>query len=383
MNNSRNTMESLFSSMPEYNLNDYTVVVFGAGNTSALYQKCFELEGIYPVCYIDNNEAKHGTVFHGAPVISVDELVSKQHTFDKPALVLICSAQISICRQIQVQLQECELAYAVVDAIVFNKNKESIIKVYELLEDDFSKDTYAEIVQARMNNSPVPESILSNDQYFLPPQFSDRSGNEVFVDIGAYVGDTVEEYLRQTLGVFEKIYAFEPDVNNFLALSHRAERLKKEWGFSDEKLIIVQGGVGAKTESKAFSTPSDLENQQSVTTRLEASFAANTTEGADEVIIHALDDYFREQRVSFIKADIESYELDMLRGAESVIKRDRPLLAVCLYHNASDMFTIPLFVKELYKGYKLKIRHYRYGFLETVLYAYVSDGDTVNGCNYV
>jgi hypothetical protein len=94
------------------------------------------------------------------------------------------------------------------------------------------------------------------------------------------------------------------------------------------------------------------------------------TDGTEEIPLYALDDYFKEQKVSFIKADIESYELDMLRGAESIIKRDKPLLAVCIYHNASDMYTIPLFIKELNNNYKLKIRHHTYSLLDTVLYAY-------------
>ena len=91
---------------------------------------------------------------------------------------------------------------------------------------------------------------------------------------------------------------------------------------------------------------------------------------AEEVTVYALDDYFREQRISFIKADIESYELDMLHGAESVIKRDKPLLAVCHHHSASDMFMVPLFIREICKDYKLKMRHHKYSLMETVLYAY-------------
>ncbi|GHT48154.1 hypothetical protein FACS1894102_0550 [Spirochaetia bacterium] len=87
-------------------------------------------------------------------------------------------------------------------------------------------------------------------------------------------------------------------------------------------------------------------------------------------MIYALDDYFKEQRVSFIKADIESYELDMLHGAQNIIKRDKPLLAICIYHNASDMFTIAKFIKELEPSYKLKVRQHTYTFAETVLYAY-------------
>jgi len=87
-------------------------------------------------------------------------------------------------------------------------------------------------------------------------------------------------------------------------------------------------------------------------------------------MVYAIDDFFKEQQVSFLKADIESFELDMLRGAESVIKRDKPLLAICIYHNASDMFTIPLYIKELCSDYKFKIRQHAYDFAETVLYAY-------------
>jgi hypothetical protein len=105
--------------------------------------------------------------------------------------------------------------------------------------------------------------------------------------------------------------------------------------------------------------------------RLGANFITDNTEDAEKVMVYALDDYFKEQQVSFIKADIESYEQDMLHGAEAVIKRDKPLLALCIYHNASDMYTIPLSIKELCGDYKLMIRQHSYRFDETVLYAYI------------
>ena len=374
MNNYYDAMEEALLSTPDYNLNDYTVTVFGAGNTATLYQKCFEHEGIRPVYYIDNNKAKQGTEFHGVPVISVEQLLSLQSTFSKPVIILICSALPYRCEEIRAQLDGYGLTHVIADAIVFNKNRETIKKVYGLLEDDASKDTYAELIRARINISPVSETIVSNNQYFMPPQFFGRSENEIFVDIGAYVGDTVEEYLRNKSGVFGKIYAFEPDTLNFQALSCRSERLRREWGLSNERLTLVHGGVGARTEKKSFFAPPDLTGLAPASARLGATFLADSTEGAEEVMIYAIDDYFKEQNVSFIKADIESYELEMLRGAESVIKRDKPLLAICLYHNATDMFLIPMFVKELYKDYKIKIRHYRYSFMETILYAYALGG---------
>jgi FkbM family methyltransferase len=199
------------------------------------------------------------------------------------------------------------------------------------------------------------------------PSFLEQSGNEVFVDLGAYVGDTIEQYINKKSGVFGKIFAFEPDIRNFSALLNRSTRLKNEWGFSDHKLVFINGGVGAKTEQMYLSPPhEDLFDS----TRLGANFNSNKTDGT-KVMIYALNDYFKEQKVNFIKADIESYESDMLHGAEFIIKRDKPLLAVCIYHNASDMFTIPLFIKELCNDYILKIRHHTYNFAETVLYAYI------------
>jgi FkbM family methyltransferase len=347
------------------NLNDYTVVVFGAGNTSVLYQKCFELEGIHPVYYIDNSEAKQGTIFQGVPVISVEKLVTLQQTFSKPVFVLICSAQIDVCNEIQLQLQKYGLIYATIDNFVFEKNKDSVKAVHDLLEDDFSKEVYTQIIYSRTNNSQIPESLVSNESYFLLSHFLKHSEKEIFVDLGAYVGDTVEQYINKKSGVFKKIYAFEPDAVNFSALEHRSARLKREWAFSDDKLTLVHGGVGATTELKYFAASSNMNSA-----RLGANFITDKTKNAEEVKIYSLDDYFKEQYISFIKADIESYELDMLRGAESIIKRDRPLLAVCIYHNASDMFTIPLFIKKLCNDYKLKIRHHTYDFFDTVLYAY-------------
>jgi hypothetical protein len=251
----KNNFKKIISNIKLYNLDEYTVVVFCAGNTSLLYQKCFELEGIHPMYYIDNSEAKQGTVFQGVPVISVEKLVLLQQTFSKPVLVLICSAQITVCSQIQLQLEKCELTYTTVDAFVFKKNADKIKAVYDSLADDFSREVYTNLIQSRIINNPVLESLVNNEQYFSLSQFSEYSEKEVFVDLGAYVGDTVEQYINKKTGMFGKIYAFEPDTINFSALKHRSTRLKNEWGLSEHKLTLINGGVGAKTERMYLTLP--------------------------------------------------------------------------------------------------------------------------------
>jgi FkbM family methyltransferase len=359
----REQLEKFLEEIKKYNLDDYTVAVFGAGNTSVLYQKCFEQEGINPAYYIDNNKTKQDTVFYNVPVISVEKLISLKQTFSKPILVFICSANVSMCCQIKQQLSENNLLYCTVDEFVFNKNRDKILKVYDVFEDDYSRDVYEQILYSRILSIPIDDKIITDVSYFCLPQFRDLSMQEIFVDLGAFTGDTIEYYIWKRQGSFFKsIYAFEPDKRNFNAMNNRVTRLKNEWCIPDDKFLLVNAGVGAKTEYKQFTSTSSS---------LGANFITDNTKGAEEIIVYALNDYFREQRISFIKADIESYELDMLHGAEAVIKRDKPLLALSIYHNASDIYTIPLFVKKLYQDYKLKIRHHTTVYADTVLYAYL------------
>jgi len=67
--------------------------------------------------------------------------------------------------------------------------------------------------------------------------------------------------------------------------------------------------------------------------------------------------------------DVEGAELESLKGAEKTIRRDRPKLAICIYHKPEDMTEIPLFIKELVPEYKLYVRMHANDGSETVLYA--------------
>ena len=67
--------------------------------------------------------------------------------------------------------------------------------------------------------------------------------------------------------------------------------------------------------------------------------------------------------------DIEGSEQDALLGAAGIIRRDRPRLAICIYHKPEDLYEIPFLIKELVPEYRLYIRHHSDTYAETVLYA--------------
>lgn len=84
-----------------------------------------------------------------------------------------------------------------------------------------------------------------------------------------------------------------------------------------------------------------------------------------------IDSIAKEDRVTYIKMDIEGSELKALEGAKKTIQRNRPKLAVCLYHKFEDIVELPAYILELVPEYKFYIRHYCSDVCETVLYATV------------
>lgn len=75
------------------------------------------------------------------------------------------------------------------------------------------------------------------------------------------------------------------------------------------------------------------------------------------------------EKVDFIKMDIEGAELGALRGATGILRRFRPRLAICLYHNPTDFLHIPRYLHDLDLGYKFYLEHHFINGWETVLYA--------------
>ena len=88
-----------------------------------------------------------------------------------------------------------------------------------------------------------------------------------------------------------------------------------------------------------------------------------------EIEVRKLDDMLRDRKVTFLKMDIEGSELAALRGAERIIREQRPKLAICVYHKPEDMWEIPGFILNCHPDYKLYLRHYSISYTETVLYA--------------
>ncbi len=336
------------------------IYIWGVGNTSALYQEGLIREQKLSIFgYADNDETKWGTLFYDIKVYSPEEVVE-----DPLALVLICSPQIDVIHSVKMQLSGLGVRYYHIDAYIWGMHKEDLRNVFLYLYDDESKSTLLEIMKCHVDGTYPEGKYISVNPYAPRTEFCELNKNEVFVDCGAYVGDTVERFIWQRFGTFKKILLFEPDQRNISAIKKRITRLKEEWALDDESISIFPYAVSDKSCRAVLANNNGVSN---LGARMDI-FSDNLDEN-DSIELVALDDVI-DTKVTYLKADVEGYEYRMLIGAQETIKKFKPKLGICIYHNATDFYSIPNLVHMLNPEYHIIIRHYSMQLYDTVLFAW-------------
>lgn len=342
-------------------LSSRRLFVWGTGNTASLYLQGFdrlENEGIIVEGFCDNNSEKWGASFGGRKVYCPDEI----RDFED-ALILIASPQPNVFKSISTQLCDMKMTWRHIDDYIFKSHRNELLRVYDLLEDERSKDVYSELIICRMEGKYPEAEMVDEGQYFPTVEFGMPDNRRVFVDCGAYVGDSIEKYVWKNEGCFEKIYAFEPDPGNLKALNYRLERLKREWNLQEDKIEVYPYGV-SNEDSVRFVERYEANNG------FGSKLIDEKTDKCEECRIVSIDKAI-DGEYTFLKADIESYEYNMLLGAKNTIKRYMPKMAICIYHNAVDFYSIPLLINSYSRDYKLSVRHYTGTVSDTVLYVYL------------
>ena len=79
---------------------------------------------------------------------------------------------------------------------MYEQHKDDIRRVSEMLEDDFSRYTLEKLVECHLTQDmDAVKDIQTPHQYFQKDIISPVK-DEVFVDGGAYTGDTIKEFLK-------------------------------------------------------------------------------------------------------------------------------------------------------------------------------------------
>jgi FkbM family methyltransferase len=223
-------------------------------------------------------------------------------------------------------------------------------------DDDLSKDIINTRIDAFTSGdvAKVFDIKLTDNQYFSKDCVA-LTDSEVFIDCGAYDGDSIRAFLNCTQGKYKQIIAIEPDPCNFQKLYAMAVR-DDLVGFRGIKSV-----TGASNGTISFAVNLGT-----------SSKVSEVNEGLDTIEMRMLKlDNLYNEKPTYIKMDIEGAELDTLKGCERIIKDLKPKLAICVYHKPFDIFDIPKYLKSLVPEYKFKLRQHQLGFCEVVLYASV------------
>lgn len=340
------------------------IIVWGMGHVASLNDNAFKTEQINIYAYtskeVIGEEGKYGEF----PIISPMEISHLENP-----LILINVKNNIYAQEIieQIKTINPKADYLLVDEFFFGRRAELIRNNIRILEDEESKRVYAKFIERSIRNERRMYDLYTPDQYWAIPPFRVDDVNEVVVDMGGFVGDTLERYLFARLGSFKKYYVFEPDENNYDALLKRISRLNEEWNLDSDKIIPVFAGVGRENSRCYFAKERG--------TGAGSHYTERETDIERQIV--CLDSYFKDIKVSFLKADIESYELDMLLGAVNILKRDRPKLAISIYHNAVDMYYILNWLNNLGLGYKFFVRHHSVREVDTILYSVCEETDSL------
>ncbi len=243
------------------------------------------------------------------------------------------------------------------------------ISMHNLFDDDFMYENHAKLIEtakmlqdfesrrtlmlfvAQKYTGCYSKEFSRNSQYF-DDDILKPSEDEIFVDCGAYNGDTITgffNWLKQhNIMSYKKCVAFEPDGENF-------GELKRNLAFYKN---IELYNMGAYEEKDVL----HFEGEINSSSRFSDS-------GEFSVAVDSIDNVLNGEKATYIKMDIEGSELSALKGAKQTITKYKPKLAVCVYHKIDDLVTIPQYIKSINPEYKLYLRSYEPSPIETVLYA--------------
>lgn len=344
------------------------VMLFGAGSMAIFTLKNLYRYGIKPICFCDNDPQKQGGNFFGLPVLSYE--VFKKKNKRKNYFIIISTS--AYCKEIynwlKKQKEKNPIFFEMYACDPFSKeptnynfvkdNINEFEKVYNFFKDKLSKETMVKIINFKISGDRKYVDKIYRKNIYFDKNIIKLNNNEVYMDIGAYTGDSIDRFIIATAGKYKKIIAIEPDRNNFFVLKKHI-RIKKYKNVELYNICVLDrrgtiNFLGGLAGSSGIMEENFLLKQQNY-----------------KVNVIKIDDIMKDNKVDIIKMDIEGSELKALKGCEKTIRKWKPQLAISVYHRREDLLNIPLMIKSIVPEYKLYLRHYSKSMLDTVLYAVI------------
>jgi FkbM family methyltransferase len=358
----RNALEEILGSR------NNRVVLFGSGNLGRRAAGALRGIGVDPLAFTDNDQRRWASQIEGLEVLPP---VTAAQRYGKNSVFLITIwNEFHWFRETAEQLAgygcDCVVPYPslhwrfpdVFLPCLLNDQphklyaeRERVMAAAALWADEISREIFAANIRLRAigDLSRIPGRPAENT--YLPLDILDLSDQDSFLDCGATRGEMTQDLLRKRGDRFAHFYAIEADNISFPELEKYRDSLS---GSLKKKLKLISCAVG-KTRGVVHFAHSGQTGSKISSVGLPVECVP-------------IDELFAESPLTFIKMDIEGAEFDALLGGRKVIERDRPILAICVYHTQSDIWRIPLLAHDMLPEHRMYLRSYEGDGYQTILY---------------
>lgn len=347
------------------------LALYGAGTLGRAVLARLRRAGVEPAAFADDTPGKQGQSIDGVPVMRPREAVERFGaglvfvvTILNPALRFL-DAKARLERETgapAVSFLNVAWKYPAEFLPFYQfelpgevlKKAGAIREAFQAFADEESRRQFAAHLRFRLRLDYEALPANSRDDYFPPNLLPPLPPDTVFVDCGAFDGDTVRRFLAHQGGRFGAVYAFEPDAENFGRLREYAAGLGAE---AAGRVRVFKAGVGDRRATLRFNATGNMS-------------ASLSDAGTVEVDVLPLSEVVEaDGRAVYVKYDVEGAEWEALRGTEGLIRAARPLLAVSVYHRPDDLWQLPLRLRALDPDYRLFLRTQGDDGMDVICYA--------------
>ena len=348
------------------------VVLYGTGDGADKVLARLAETGVPVSGIFASDEFVRGQQFHGFTVQAYSELLALR---EKVIVLIAFASELPDVMERFYKLASIHETYAphvpvfsgeeTVTAAWIKKYERELQTVYERLADAVSRETFASVLNYKLSGKlSYLQACTTNRAEDLRTIFS-FGREETYLDLGAYNGDTVQEFLQLTHGRYKKIIALEPDPKNFKKLTDfvRQNELKHitclQAGVWNDCGSLELNGKGGRQ-----STFWEADRSGFATQNLSQTCSMKKKVKKQQVNVVSVDAVLGNDHADYMKFDVEGVEKEALEGAAGHLIPDGngalPKLLVAAYHHDEDLFALPLLLWKLQPEYKIYLRKHPY-----------------------
>ncbi len=342
---------------------DKPIWLYGMGDGALKVMRALELYGIRATGIFASDDFARDKIFCGYPIKRFSDV--KAMYPNKDFIILLCFAafRADLYPIILDIAGEYEL-YAPDVPVVYDPNctkddffspayikahEKEFTAVYDMLADEQSREVFRDVLSFKCSGRVEYLDRCTSKIEEVYRGIIKPNANDTYIDLGAYNGDTVVEFLTFSGGCCQKVIALEPDVRNYKKLCAQIEQLAPSAG--DTAFFPIHAGAHSHEDTMIFAANTGRSG------KLQGHEKPKKTV---EVRVCAVDDLLAGERADVIKLDVEGAEQDALCGCEKTIRVYHPRLMVSAYHRNEDLFALPLQIRAYDPDYKVYLRHHTY-----------------------